>query len=83
MKTVELEMEDVVHILQTQKELLEHQKRVIADLKSSRAGSEAPGLVRGEGLDRAFQRLTLDQQQDTEKTCCIAAHICQNLNLKR
>ena len=38
-----------------------------AFLKSSRAGSEASGLVRGEGLDQAFQRLALDQQHDTEK----------------
>ena len=67
MTTVQLEMKDVVHLVRTQKALLEHQARVIDDMKSSRAGSEASGLVRGEGLNQAFQRLTLDQQQDIEK----------------
>ena len=82
MTTVELEVKDLVHILNTQKALLEHQARVI-DNMSSRAGSEASGLVKREGLNQAFQRLSLDQQQDTEKTFCIAADICQNLHLKR
>ena len=66
MALVQLEMQDVVHIIQSQKAVIDHQKALL-DHMSSRAGSEASTLVRGEGLNQAFQKLTLDQQQDTEK----------------
>ena len=50
MATVELEMEDVLHIIKTQRAVIEHQGRVISDM--SRAPSEASMRVGGDGIDQ-------------------------------
>ena len=68
MATVELPMEDALQLIKTQRAVMEQQLRIIDDM--SRAPSEASIRVRGDGIDQlaeGYQRLTLDQQQETEK----------------
>ena len=68
MTTLEVPTEDLLHILKSQRQVLEHQGRIISDM--SRAPSEASMRVGGDGIDQlaeGYQRLTLDQQQETDK----------------
>ena len=68
MTTVELPMDDALQLINTQRAVIEQQLRVID--RMSRAPSEASMRVRGHGIDQlaeGCQKLTLDQQQETEK----------------